>query len=102
MIVDTDEIFEKLAIKYGVPKYKVEMVYKTMFELVKEEMNKKELNNILLPRLGKFVVAKSKLLKYGKERFLEKFPDDIRRLEKFNTEESIRRATCAKKVRDLS
>jgi nucleoid DNA-binding protein len=93
MNVDLDNLFERIARKHGVPKYKVEMVYKTMFEFVKETMNSKNLNNILLPRFGKFVISKNKLLKHDKSRFLEKFPDDIGRLEKFNNKESSRRGT---------
>lgn len=88
MNVELDDLFERVARKHGVPKYKVEMVFKTMFELVKNNMNERTLNNILLPRLGKFVVSKNKLLRYENSRFLEKFPDDIRRLEEFNIKKS--------------
>lgn len=59
--IDTNELFSKIALKHGIPKYQVELVYKTMFEMVYDSMNNQELENILLHRFGKFVIPKAKL-----------------------------------------
>lgn len=59
--IDIDAVFKKVAAKYNVPKYQVEMVYRSMFEMVYQTMKEGKMQNILLHRFGKFVVPKGKL-----------------------------------------
>lgn len=59
--VNVDDLFKKIALERGIPKYQVEMVYKAMFEMVYETIREGKAQNILLHNFGKFVVPPGKL-----------------------------------------
>jgi nucleoid DNA-binding protein len=61
--IDIEDLFKNIAVKHGVPKYQVEMVYRSMFEMVYQTMKAGKMENILLHRFGKFVVPKGKLFR---------------------------------------
>lgn len=81
--IDINAVFKKLAIKHGVPTYQIEMVYRTMFEMVYSTIKEGKMENILLHNWGRWVVTKGKL-KHRKPDIYEQIYGDKRGLEESN------------------
>jgi len=61
MKIDLDEVYKKIAFETGLPKNKVELAFRSIFENVANTMREEKGDNILLPKFGKFVVPMFKL-----------------------------------------
>lgn len=73
MKIDVDSILVKIAAKKKITKFQAEMIYKSMFEMIAETMREENADNILLPRFGKFIVPKKKLLINNPEKYNKKY-----------------------------
>jgi nucleoid DNA-binding protein len=69
MNIELEEIYEKISKETGVSKSKVEMAFRSVFEMVAETMREGKGDNILLPKFGKFVVPLRKLKSINNEKF---------------------------------
>lgn len=69
MNIELDEIYAKISKETGVPKNRVEMAFRSVFEMVAETMREGKGDNILLPKFGKFVVPLRKLKGINDEKF---------------------------------
>lgn len=84
MKIDLDEVYRKIAFETGVPKSKVEMAFRSIFENVANTMREEKGDNILLPKFGKFVVPTYKLKFINKEKYDKKISRNSRGLEESN------------------
>lgn len=75
MNIDVERFLEKIAHEEGISKVHADIIYRSIFEMVAETMREGNADNVLLPRFGKFIVPRKKLLladpgkyndKYGK------------------------------------
>ena len=82
MKIDLDEVYKKVSFETGIPKNKVELAFRSMFENVANTMREAKGDNILLPKFGKFVVAKFKLKFINVEKHDKKVSRNSRGLEK--------------------
>jgi nucleoid DNA-binding protein len=82
MKIDLDEIYKKVAFETGIPKHKIELAFRSMFEMVANTMREEKGDNILLPKFGKFVVPTMKLKYINKEKYDKEVSRNSRRLEK--------------------
>jgi len=82
MKIDLDEVYKKIAFETGIPKSKVEMAFRSMFENIANTMREEKGDNILLPKFGKFVVPTYKLKFINKEKYDKKVSRNSRGLEK--------------------
>lgn len=69
MNIELEEIYAKISRETGVSKSKVEMAFRSVFEMVAETMREGKGDNILLPKFGKFVVPVYKLKGINNEKF---------------------------------
>lgn len=76
MNTDIDKILKKVAEETGTTKFQNEMIFKSIFEMVAEAMREGNLDNILLPRFGKFIVPKKKLSLMNPEKYKLKYKQD--------------------------
>ncbi len=81
MKIDLDGVYRKIAFETGVPKSKVEMAFRSIFENVANTMREEKGDNILLPKFGKFVVPPHKLKFINKEKYDKKVSRNSRGLE---------------------
>ena len=84
MKIDLDEVYKKVAFETGLPKSKIEMAFKSIFENVANTMREEKGDNILLPKFGKFVVPTYKLKFINKEKYDKKVSRNSRGLEESN------------------
>jgi nucleoid DNA-binding protein len=84
MKIDLDEVYKKVSFETGIPKSKVEMAFKSIFENVANTMREKNGDNILLPKFGKFVVPNFKLKYINVEKHDKEVSRNSRGLEKLN------------------
>ena len=84
MKIDLDAVYKKIAFETGLPKSKVEMAFRSIFENVANTMREEKGDNILLPKFGKFVVPNFKLKYINVEKYDKKVIRDSRRVEKPN------------------
>ena len=84
MKIDLDEVYKKIAFETGVPKNKVELAFRSIFENVANTMREEKGDNILLPKFGKFVVPVYKLKFINKEKYDKKISRNNRGLEESN------------------
>ena len=82
MKIDLDEVYKKVAFETGLPKSKVEMAFRSIFENVANTMREEKGDNILLPKFGKFVVPNFKLKYINVEKHDKKVSRNNRGLEK--------------------
>ena len=88
MQIDLEEVYEKVAKETGVSKAKIELAFRSVFEMVAETMREQNGDNILLPKFGKFVVPLRKLRGINEKKFEGEVSRYYRRMEKSNNEES--------------
>ena len=72
MKIDLDAVYKKVAFDTGLPKSKIEMAFRSIFENVANTMREEKGDNILLPKFGKFVVPTYKLKFINKEKYDKK------------------------------
>lgn len=84
MKIDLDGVYRKIAFETGLPKSKVEMAFRSLFENVANTMREEKGDNILLPKFGKFVVPTYKLKFINKEKYDKKVSRNSRGLEESN------------------
>lgn len=101
MKVDLNEIFSKVSLETGIPKSKIELAFKSVFEEVANTMREENGNNILLPKFGKFVVPLRKLRYVNIEKYNEQFSRYYGRLEKFSGKKPQGRGDSIKEAGDL-
>lgn len=82
MNIDLDTIYTRISAKTGVPKNRVELAFRTVFEMVAETMREEKGDNILLPKFGKFVVPLRKLKGINNEKFEREVSRYYRRMDK--------------------
>ena len=73
MRIDIDKILSEVAAEQGITKFHAEMVYKSIFEMVAETMREGNADNILLPKFGKFIVPRKKLMIMNPLKHKEKY-----------------------------
>lgn len=86
MKLELKDVYTEVSQKTGVSKKDVELAFKSMFEMVVTTMRAQKGENILLPKMGKFVVPFRKLKYVNSERYMEKLSRYSGRLEQFNSE----------------
>lgn len=62
MKLDVEKLLEDVAAEEGISKFHAEMVYRSVFEMIAETMREGNADNILLPKFGKFIVPRKKLM----------------------------------------
>ena len=72
MKLELKDIYGKVSKETGISKKDVELAFRSMFEMVVTTMRSEKGENILLPKMGKFVVPFKKLKYVNKERYMEK------------------------------
>lgn len=72
MKLDLKDVYAEVSHKTGVSKKDVELAFRSMFEMVVTTMRAQKGENILLPKMGKFVVPFRKLKYVNSERYMEK------------------------------
>lgn len=82
MNIELEEIYAKISKETGVPKNRVEMAFRSVFEMVAETMREGNGDNILLPKFGKFVVPLRKLKGINDEKFEREVQRYYRRMDK--------------------
>lgn len=95
MKVELNELYEKVARQTGLPKNKIEMVFRSMFEMVAETMREQKGDNILLPKFGKFVVPLRKLQYINYDKYIREVERSKRGVEKPNSEGSKSRGNSS-------
>lgn len=98
--IELDSIFKKIALKHGLPKYQIEMVYKNMFEMVYKTINEGGLENILLHRFCKFVIPPIKL-KHRRPDLYEQVYGNSGGVEELFVFKKRSRRSSPKKIRNL-
>ena len=88
MRLNLDEIYKDVAFKTGIPQNRVELVFRSMFELVAETMRTGRGENIKVPKMGKFVVPLRKLKYVNVDRYMEELSRYSRGLEQPGSEEA--------------
>lgn len=73
MNIDVDRFLEKIAHEEGISKVHAEMIYRSIFEMIAETMREGNADNILLPKFGKFIVPRKKLLMADPEKHKIKY-----------------------------
>tara|TARA_R110000868_G_scaffold37331_1_gene132231 strand:+ start:7207 stop:7518 length:312 start_codon:yes stop_codon:yes gene_type:complete len=69
MNIELEEIYTKISKETGISKSKVEMAFRSVFEMIAETMREGKGDNILLPKFGKFIVPLRKLKGINEEKF---------------------------------
>ena len=82
MKIDLDEVYKKIAFETGLPKNKVELAFRSIFENVANTMREEKGDNILLPKFGKFVVPMFKLKYINKDKHDKEISRNSRGVEK--------------------
>jgi len=82
MKIDLDEVYKKVSFETGIPKSKIELAFRSVFENVANTMREEKGDNILLPKFGKFVVPKYKLKFINVEKHDKEVSRNSRGLEK--------------------
>lgn len=72
MKIDLKDVYTKVSHNTGINKKDVELAFRSMFEMVVTTMRAEKGENILLPKMGKFVVPLKKLKYVNNERYMEK------------------------------
>jgi nucleoid DNA-binding protein len=88
MKFELNELYTRISKETGIPKNRIELVFKSMFELIAETMREKKGDNILLPKFGKFVVPLKKLKYVNTKKYNQQFSRYYRRLEEPGNKES--------------
>lgn len=101
MKVNLNDIFSKVSDETGLSKSKIELAFKSIFELVADTMREKQGNTILIPRVGKFVIPPNKLKYVNNKKYNENIARDIRRGKKLHLHRSRSRGDSNEKVGDL-
>jgi hypothetical protein len=101
MKLELSELYEKVANQTGLPKGKVEMAFRSMFEMVADTMREQKGDNILLPKFGKFVVPLMKLKYLNHEKYVREADRNKGRMGKFINKESKGRSNSSEEARDL-
>lgn len=73
MNIDIDRFLEQMASDEGISKVHAEMIYRSVFEMVAETMREGNADNILLPKFGKFIVPRKKLLLADPDKYNDKY-----------------------------
>lgn len=73
MKIDIDKVLSEVAAEQGITKFHAEMVYKSMFEMVAETMREGNADNILLPKFGKYIVPRKKLMIMNPLKYKDKY-----------------------------
>ena len=73
MNIDIERFLEKIAHEEGISKVHAEMIYRSIFEMIAETMREGNADNILLPKFGKFIVHRKKLLMADPEKHKIKY-----------------------------
>jgi nucleoid DNA-binding protein len=73
MKVDIDKVLSEVAVEHGITKFHAEMIYKSIFEMVAETMREGDIDNILLPKFGKFIVPRKKLMLMNPGKYDKKY-----------------------------
>lgn len=102
MKLDLKDIYSEVSHKTGFSKKDVEMAFKSMFEMVVTTMRAQKGENILLPKMGKFVVPFRKLKYVNSERYMEKLSRYSGRLEQSDSEGSRSGGDGSEEVGSLS
>lgn len=73
MKLELGEIYAKVSAETGIPKSKIELAFRSVFETVADTMREEKGDNILLPKFGKFVVPLRKLRYVNTEKYNQQF-----------------------------
>jgi nucleoid DNA-binding protein len=73
MKIDIDKVLSEIAVEQGITKFHAEMVYKSIFEMVAETMREGNADNILIPKFGKYIVPRKKLMIMNPLKHKEKY-----------------------------
>lgn len=84
MKIDLDEVYRKIAFETGLPKNKIELAFRSIFENIANTMREEKGDNILLPKFGKFIVPAHKLKFINKEKHDKEISRNSRGVEKSN------------------
>ena len=87
MKIDLKDVYNEVSHKTGVNKKDVELAFKSMFEMVVTTMRAEKGENILLPKMGRFVVPLRRLKYVNNERYMEKLSRYFGGVEPFNSKE---------------
>lgn len=101
MKVDTHEIYTKISAETGIPKNRIELVFKSLWEFVANTMREENGDNILLPTFGKFVVPLRKLRYVNTEKYNQQFSRYYGGLEKPGNQKSQSGGNSSEKIGDL-
>lgn len=101
MKLELDEIYHVIARKTGLSKSRIELVFRSMFEMIADTMREEKGNNIAVPKVGKFVVPLKKLRYVNNERYLEELSRYNRRMEQFSAKKARRRREGSDQTDDM-
>lgn len=73
MKLDWRDVYEEISNKTGVSKKDVEMAFRSVFEMVVSSMREEKGYNIMVPKMGKFVVPFKKLKYVNTQKYNEQF-----------------------------
>jgi nucleoid DNA-binding protein len=88
MKLELKDIYSQVSHKTGVSKKDVELAFRSMFELVVTTMRAQKGENILLPKMGKFVVTTRKMKFLNHEKYMEQLSRYSGGLEQPDSQES--------------
>ena len=88
MKVDLNNIYSDISKETGIPKNRVELAFRSIWEFVANTMREEKGDNILLPKFGKFVVPLRKLKYVNTEKYNQQFSRYYGRLEEPGNKES--------------
>ncbi len=88
MKLELKDIYSQVSHKTGVSKKDVELAFRSMFELVVTTMRAQKGENILLPKMGKFVVTTRKMKFLNHEKYMEQLSRYSGGLEQLGNQES--------------
>jgi nucleoid DNA-binding protein len=71
MKLELKEVYEDVARKSGISKKDVELAFRSVFEMIVSTMREEKGHNIMVPKMGKFVVPLRKLKYVNTERYVQ-------------------------------
>lgn len=101
MKVDLRDVYGEVSDKTGISKKDVEVAFRSVFEMIVSTMREQKGHNIMVPKVGKFVVPFRKLKYVNAEKYMEQFSKYFGGLEQLSSEGSSSRGEGTEEVDGL-
>jgi nucleoid DNA-binding protein len=88
MKLEWKEVYEEVSNKTGISKKDVEVAFRSVFEMVVSSMREEKGYNIMVPKMGKFVVPFRRLKYVNTEKYNEQLSRYFGGVEPFNSKRS--------------